>query len=204
MDFPGDFKALISLALRKVFKYNKYYIFRKNLGENEGNRTPPENMQVHVASNREDFAELLNQGYTVDSPPFSIDTIEKRLAELQVYFGIYHNKRLVHNSWIVLSDPGNTEPPVHVRYNEEGYIHYSLTIPEYQGMGLFSFALTEICSYLKEMGRLRAKIAIETGNYPSLSAARNAGFEICDKGHFLKILSIPLWYEYPHYDNNQS
>jgi len=188
-------KQVFKFIKNKIFLYQNYYIFQKNLEElKEFKIIKVKDFDLRIISTPGELYNTLKEGFNVNSP-FSIEDFERKINQGQILFCIFMGKDLAHSSWVVIDNNVKIHPPLNIDYQKEGYIHYCITAPDYRGIGLYPYTLSKIFEFLKRKNLSKAKLAILKENTPSIRGATKVGFEVCGMGKFLKLFGRTFWKE---------
>lgn len=192
-------KATIVFLRYKLFFYRTYYLRENRLHDSIGREVPPliNEYSLEIISYIQQVEELTKEGYEF-KPWYSVS--KNRFDKGAVAFCIFIGKELGHISWCALNDEAwNSldEPPIKVNFaNNESATGGYWTNPKYRGKGLAYYTTQLILQYLRDNGRVVAKGARATDNYPAqrVSRANSRTYAI---GCHLKILWWKSWKETP-------
>lgn len=107
----------------------------------------------------------------------SARTFSARLGSNTRCYLVRHGDRVVHATWVTTSASWVRELQRYFRVPEgDAYVYESFTRADARGMGVYPFALTEICRALDAEGIQRVWVGVEHSNPPSLRAVSKAGF----------------------------
>jgi hypothetical protein len=152
-------KHVFKFIKNKFFLCQNHYILQKTLEELKEPEIKVKDFDLRIVSTEEELHNLLKEGFNINTP-FSIENFERKISQGQILFCIFIGKDLAHSSWIVMSNNVKIHPPLKINYQKEAYIHYCITAPEYQGMGLYPYTLSKILEFLKRKNLSKAKLTI--------------------------------------------
>jgi ribosomal protein S18 acetylase RimI-like enzyme len=108
----------------------------------------------------------------------SAETFRARLSDRTRCFVVTREDKLVHASWVTSAAAWTRELRAYLVPPEGGaYIYESFTRADVRGMGIYPFALRNICSRLGQDGFEHVWVAVEEDNPASVKAVTKAGFE---------------------------
>lgn len=188
-------KKISTFFRDSIFVHQEHFLLERNT-EIESN-IEKKSIELKVLYSKKDLEELVKKGYTIGNY-FKSAYIYKKFAKGQILFGIFINKKLIHTSWLIHEKGIEFHPPLKIDLDNESYVHFCITDPNYRGNGLYAYTLQKISEFLALNGKKKLKISIEKDNFSSLKGAINAGFEIKGQGKYLKILNFKHWKEYYH------
>jgi ribosomal protein S18 acetylase RimI-like enzyme len=186
------FKGLTKFFEENIFFYHEVYLLEMdplNHQNYENNFVEPV-----IFFSKNDLKYLLENGYSLGEFSILSDLTEKFFRS-QLLFGIFLKKILVSISYLIIENKIFFYPPMKINFKEEGYIHYSITDPEYRGMGFYTYNLQKMSEFSADLGKKKLKMVVEKNNLSSLKSALNAGFEISGEGKYLMILRLIYWKE---------
>lgn len=194
-------KRSLSFLKSKVFLYESHYIFQKSLDnviESEHFAPKIENYDFKIISTMEEMHDQLGKGFNINSP-FSISTFCKRLNQGQIAFCIFVKKDLAHWSWVAMNrrvlKKVKGHPPLNVNSEQEACVWGSNTPPRYGGLGLYTYSLSRVYEYLKEIGKSRAIFTVLKDNEPVIRAQTKLGAKVCGEGNYLRLFGRTFWKE---------
>ena len=153
-------------------------------------------MESVIIFSKDDLHSLMMNGYSLGEF-LRLTDLTTKFFKSQLIFGIFINKILVSISLLIVEDRIEFHPPMKIKFDDEAYIHYSITDPEYRCKGCYSYNLEKISEFSAGIGKKKLKMAVGKDNLPSLKAAENSGFKIIGEGKYLKILKYIYWKEKP-------
>lgn len=107
----------------------------------------------------------------------SARTFSARLSSSTRCYLVRHGGRVVHATWVTTSASWVRELQRYFRVPDgDAYVYESFTRADARGMGVYPFALTEICKALDAEETQRVWVGVEHSNAPSLRAVSKAGF----------------------------
>lgn len=186
-------KSLFKEFINYLFKYQKRYIFHKDVRDFDECTPKIKNLSFKIIYTKKELYDLLKKGLTID-PPFDINNFEKRLDQHQIGFCVFIKKELAHHSWIVM-DNNEIELPLNIDSVEEAFVWGVVTSPQYRGLGLYPYTLLKICEFLKEKGKLRAILTSLKDNIPAIRAVTKVDFKVCGELYYLKVFLWEFWKE---------
>ncbi len=144
----------------------------------------PEKVETPQASPKWEDLSLYRAG-TTDGDDYahwigtdSARTFSSRLSSATRCYLVRHGGRVVHATWVTTSASWVRELQRYFRVPEgNAYVYESFTRADARGMGVYPFALTEICRALDAEGTQRVWVGVEHSNAPSLRAVTKAGFD---------------------------
>ena len=187
-------KQLFKFLKNKIFLYQNHYIFQKKMDELKEPEIKAKDFNLRVISTEEQLFDLFKNGFNINSP-FDIKDFEKKISLGQILFCVFIGKDLAHSSWVVMSNNIKIHPPLNIKYQQEAFIHYCITAPEYRGIGLYPYTLSKIFEFLERNGKSTAKLTIQKNNISSIKGATKVGCEVCGEGEFLKLFGRTFWKE---------
>jgi ribosomal protein S18 acetylase RimI-like enzyme len=114
-------------------------------------------------------------------------TFSARLSPDTRCYLVRHGERVVHATWVTTTASWLRELRRYFRVPEgDAYVYESFTRADARGMGVYPFALTEICAALDAEGAQRVWVGVEHSNAPSLRAITKAGFEPSFEVHYAR------------------
>ncbi len=190
----GLFAALgksFGYLCRIVFVCERYLLLEHRL---EAFSVEPKNRQATLKVIRlaEELTAVAEEGY--DLSGLDVRRLRMHLGRQGMFCGIFLDGKLAHQSWVSTNANTDLDPVApHVDYQGCAYIGACETRPEYRGLALYPYALSEICKALKGSGFSRAVLTISPGNRASIAGATKAGFRLQAKGVFTRVLKRTYW-----------
>lgn len=184
-------KSLLHLT-RLVYTNDSYLVFEHTL---EYTDFVPKGTEValKIISSPEDLAAMSAEGY--DLSRLELPRTCRYLAKKDMLICIFISGKLAHQSWVSINSDTNIDPIApHVNYQECTYIGACQTWPEYRGLGLYPYALSEICKMLKSKRLPKAILTVAPDNKSSIAGVTKAGFRQQGKGRFVRLLSLSYWH----------
>lgn len=186
------FKKFLGFVEENIFFNHKAYLIEKEpriQGKNEDN-----SIESIIFNSKANLIEHIENGY--DLGEFSILTdLSEKFFRSQLLFGIFYNKILVHICYLIIEDKIEFFPPMKINFDEEAYIHFAITDPEYRGNGFYSKNLQMISDFSAKLGKKKLKMAVSKENLSSIKAAENSGFEIAGEARYMMLLKLIYWKE---------
>lgn len=191
----ASFIKTVVLFLRSSFSfaYRTYYIYENTLG---GSQFEPkiQDVTLKIVSTPQQLNELVASGFTF--PSWDVDALKEKASRGAISFCVFVEQNLAHITWIALSEGAKNcvDPfPLKIDWQNEAWSGSSRTGQNYQGMGLFSYAYTEIFRFLKERGLSKDRFTIEKNNVVSNHTMVKFGSQIIAHGRYLKLLWWTSW-----------
>lgn len=181
-------KAFIFLS-NNLFSYRTYNLYEKSLSEkNEKEFTPKvPGFTLRIIRTPSEVDKLSADGFDFGFYQ-NIYSIKALLNKGTILFCIFINKNWAHSSWIgidnnAIVDPFFRRTPRH----NSGCIGPCATNSAYYGLGLYPYALSQICKFLKKNDKHKAVISTAKKNLASNRGIIKAGFSVCSEGYHLQI-----------------
>ena len=188
----------VRYLVRFFFSYGNYYIYEKTLNEmTEFEFTPKtQNPTLKILYTPMEVDELIAEGFDFSSYS-NIENLKEGLSKGAMLFGVFIGRELAHTSWVAMNNATAIYDPLFqkMNYRDAGYIGPCNTNQVYRGIGLYPYALTQICKLLKEKGKSKALINTAKSNSSSIRGIIKAGFEISGEARYLKLLFWEFWKE---------
>ena len=188
----------VRYLVRFFFNYGNYYIYEKTLNKtNEFEFTPKtQNPTLKILYTPMEVDELIAEGFDFSSYS-NIENLKEGLSKGAMLFGVFIGRELAHTSWVAMNNATAIYDPLFqkMNYRDAGYIGPCNTNQVYLGFGLYPYTLTQICKFLKEMGKSKALINTSKSNLPSIRGIIKAGFRISGEARYLKLLFWEFWEE---------
>ena len=171
---PGEVLELLWGRLKESISSQETLVF---LARTPGGAEPPaaspkwEDLSFHRAgtADGDDYARWIGTD--------SARTFSARLSSSTRCYLVRLGGRVVHATWVTTSASWLRELRRDFRGPEgDAYVYESFTRADARGMGVYPFALTEICKALDAEGIQRVWVGVEHSNAPSLRAVSKAGF----------------------------
>lgn len=183
-----DFSTILSLLVRKIFRFEKFIIFEKKLFVNDNlNSIIGTDIVLKKASNY-DLAQLQN-----DNVHYSLENYWNLFYNVDTCFLAYYKGQFAHLSWIYFEHNENNFISLKQR---EASIGPSYTVNELRGKGIYPYIISKICTYLKGKGIETIYMVVSKNNKSSLKSVRKVGFKRHASMTFVRIFG----YKYINYD----
>jgi ribosomal protein S18 acetylase RimI-like enzyme len=183
------------LLLRLLYWRQERYIWRKDLDAMNGSFTPDADCDWEVVSTPEELDKLLRKGFSI-GPPFDIQNPRRMLAQHQVGFLIFKQRKLAWWGWGV-TEPGiDIFPPLEkLDFTKEAYFWRAFTLSQYRGLGLHSYGTFKRLEYFKEKGKSSIVLTTLKDNEPAIRTERILGLAICGEMNLRRLLLWESWTE---------
>jgi putative salt-induced outer membrane protein YdiY len=185
-------KKFTNFIQDNILLYQKFYLLENDPSKYRSLKD--KSMESLIIFSKYDLYNLIESGYSLGEFQ-SLTDLTPKFFRSQILFGIFVNKILVNISLLIIKDMIEFHPPLKINFDDEAYIHYSITDPEYRGKGFYSYNLEKMSEFSAGIGKKKIKMAITKDNLYSLKAANNSGFKIIGEGKYLKILKYIYWKE---------
>jgi len=181
-------RRLVTFSGRFLCATRRYLVFKKACYTNAPCASPPDTTLCIISADT-NIAGMPRDGY--DFGYLTVPQIQRYRRAGNVLFSIFRDKRLVHSSWVSLRH--NSQLDVfcsHADYRSCVYVGDCYTIPSARGLGLYRYALAEICRWAPTTGRGTAMLTVEEDNRPSISAITAAGFRKIGQAQATRLLGL--------------
>jgi len=178
------------LDYKNYFDRHTYCIFERRFNAESGfvKRPTMESIVLNIVDSRRKLEDIISGGYDLSSCPFLSNT-KKGLDEGGVLLLVFIGKELAHSTWTVMDNPAIMDPiSRRIKYADAGYIGPCYTNPAYRGRGMYPYALSEICEFLRKNGKSRALINTKKANLASIRGITKAGFDFFAEASCTRIL----------------
>ena len=193
----------LAFLIWRLFEYQSYHIFVDDvaalLARTEASFKPriADFTFVFVSSNRE-ADDLETRGLEFrSSVPHATEGLSKGAIASCVFVG----QDLAHIGWIALSQQAKDaldEPPFHVHFSDgEACTGQLWTHPQYQRLGLSSYALTERARLMLDKGIETERYAVNIRNVRTYAFTAKYNASVCAEGRYLRVLWWKHWKEKP-------
>ncbi len=145
---------LIKNLIIQIFLYQNFFLLERSTKLSERLNTDTD-IDLKVIAYPNELENLIKEGYNLEKY-FNLSLLKQRLLEKQILFLVFVNKILIHQSLLVLKGSIKIHPPVKIDFANEAYVHFSKTVANYRGRGLFPYVLQEICKYLQKEERIHS------------------------------------------------
>lgn len=181
---------------RVLYQHQEFYIWQNEIGDMNGPFAPKvDDFDFMVISAPEGLDELLREGFSIGSP-FSIDDSRRMLVEHQVGFLLFIHKELACCCWAAMDEKASTaRRPRNIDYTKEAYLWYSLTSPQYRGLGLITHVTFRCLQYLKEKGKSNALLLTRKDNKHMIESQKKLGSHVCGEMKYRRLLLRHFWRE---------
>jgi len=186
-------KSFVHLT-RIVYTDDTYLVFEHTLEHTDFGDLAPKGIEadLKVICSPEELAALSAEGY--DFSRLDLTRASMHLSRQGMLFCVFIYGRVAHQSWVSMNRDTDIDPIAsHVNYEGCAYIGACQTWPEYRGLGLYSYTLSEICKVLKADGLSKAMLTIAPDNRSSIAGVTKAGFRQEGKGRFVRLLTLSYW-----------
>lgn len=177
---------------RTIFIYQELYLLERDASK-EGKREY-DAVESIILTSKKDLKDLMEKGYTIGEF-CRLSDLTGKFFRSQILFGIFYKKNLVHISFLIIENKIEFHPPMKLNFDNDVYVHWSITDPECRGRGFYSYNLQKMTEFSADIGKEKLKMAVGKDNARSLKAAENAGFEIYGEGRYMKFSKLILWRE---------
>lgn len=171
---PGEVWQLLRGRLKEWISSEETLIFLAR-APGAGEASPPSAKWEDLAFYRATEADA--DAYARWIGTDSARTFSDRLSSETRCYLVRHEGRVIHATWVTTRASWLRELR---RYflvpTRDAYVYESFTRADARGMGVYPFALTEICRTLETEGVRRIWVGVEHSNAPSQRAVTKAGF----------------------------
>ena len=184
----------------RIFNYSDYYLLEIDLSSYiNQNISLKSSSELIIIYSKGDLEELLKEGYSIGTY-FNLTGINDFFDGGMILFAIFSDKILASVGWVACKNY-ELEPPIKVDYNNnEVYVQYAHTDPEYRGNGFFKYNIHKRIEFLANKGKTKAKIAVEKNNTISLRSNKKVGYKIYGEAKHLQLLKY-TYYKEKYYNN---
>lgn len=163
------YSKVLHYFLNKVLKYKELLIFEKQVDDH----IPAIKTRIKVDANITTIETFNTLKINGKIKKVLVDNIRKG----NLCFVIINNKKLIHHSCVSFKDKYRApiDDTIVIRENE-AYIYGCWTSPEYRGISLYPYMLTEIVHYLRDKSIKRVFIDVWVNKIASMKGIKKAGF----------------------------
>ena len=183
-------EGFISLVKRLLYAHKIVYLYRNDLGS-PSIGCNADNPTLIVVTCLEEFDKLLIEGFDFSAYEMSIQQCKERISRRSVLFCVFVDNELAHGTWVSMDRQTHSEfYHFPLNYEHEASLGGTMTIPKYQGKGIYTYVYSQIFQYLRKKGVSRAVFEIHKDNLIAQKAQARLGSAIFSEGHHLRLLYL--------------
>jgi len=190
----------VSFLRRCVFIHESYYTYELQLSEPLKFESTPkiQDFVFEIVTTSQRLKDLAAQGCD-----FGINVIgaEEKLDKGALMFCIFMGKELACIHWAAITQEAmDSLIKVHYKvdfWNNEAYLGWSETNPQYRRLLLSRYNYSEERKFLASMEKTMGRTLVAKSNLASLKGLPKAGGRVYGEGRYLKILWWKSWEEKP-------
>jgi hypothetical protein len=182
------------LFLKYVFScsYDTYYVYENNL---DVSIIPPkiQNASLKIVENPEQFDGLIKEGY--DFSGWNLNTYKLKVNFGAVAFCVFVYNELASIVLVSLNNYAQKEvdPYLNIDWSTEACHGWAHTKEKFRGLGIQTYAYSELFNYVKNKGRTKDKFRVRKWNLSSQNLSNKSNSKIIGEGYILKILWWRIW-----------
>ena len=195
----GGVKGLSKSAMKKIISFivasNYATWFRRDLNQPIVDQIPKMSIRVQFEKREETlkWIKSFNKTWMYDKKEN-----EMAIAENHAIAGIYHKRKIIGyikigHKKVYIQD---FQKVITFR-SGKAFIYDTFVLPEYRGLGVASYLITESMKYIKNKGFNQLLCHIPVWNTASIKAYKKVGFEAVKDIRFVKILGLSLFTSRP-------
>ena len=192
---PGVFVAKVfSRLLHVVYSNEPLLLIEHTLERTDYGDLAPKGVEadLKVLCSPEDLESLSVEGY--DLSRLDLVRSRKYLANKGMLFCIFIQRRVATLVWVSMSREVDFDPIAKCfDYQGRAFAGVSYTWPEFRGLGLYKYVMSEICKVLKSKGVPKVLATITPGYAPTLKALPKLGWRQVGRGRLLRIFGRSNW-----------
>lgn len=176
-----------------IYKYHSCYIYQNDLDSLSSNdfKHSLDEIDMKIITVPEEIDHLLAEGFDMSPYDMEVSAIKKRLSKGSLLFCAFNNERFVSGSWVGLNKKSRDNfYSFDFDYNYGACIGGTMTDPVYRKRGMSTYIHSEIFRYLKNIGKSKVTLEIDTANIAAQRSQEKLGSYVLGTGTHLRILFV--------------